>query len=40
VLVQSVIGALQVKRYARQDGFERLITSDEAELLRYLTQVG
>lgn len=38
VFVQSVVGALQVKRYARQDGIERLITSDEAEIMRHLTQ--
>ena len=38
VLVQSAVGLLQVKRYARQDGVRRLVTSDEDELLRYLTQ--
>ncbi|WP_437791927.1 hypothetical protein [Sorangium sp. So ce693] len=40
VLVQSVIGALQIQRLARDDGIERLITSDEDALLRYLTQEG
>ncbi len=38
VLVQSAVGLLQVKRYARQDGVRRLVTSDEDELMRYLTQ--
>lgn len=36
VLVQSAVGALQVQRYAKRDGVERLISSDEAELLRHL----
>lgn len=40
VLVQSVVGALQIQRYAKQDGIERLITCDEAALLRYLTEEG
>ncbi|WP_437807585.1 hypothetical protein [Sorangium sp. So ce1078] len=38
VLVQSVVGAMQAQRYARRDSIKRLITSDEAALLRYLTQ--
>ncbi|AUX34930.1 MULTISPECIES: hypothetical protein [Sorangium] len=38
VLVQTVVGAMQAQRYARQDGIRRMITSDEAALLRYLTQ--
>ncbi|WP_437955123.1 hypothetical protein WME76_26660 [Sorangium sp. So ce119] len=38
VLVQSVVGAMQIQRYARQDGIERLITTDEAAILRYLTE--
>ncbi|WNG14507.1 hypothetical protein [Cystobacter fuscus] len=37
VLVQTVIGQMQVQRYARQDGIERLITTNEAQLLDYLT---
>ncbi len=40
VLVQSVVGELQAQRYARRDSIKRLITSDEAALLRYLTQGG
>lgn len=40
ILVQTVVGTLQIQRYARQDGIKRLITSDEAALLRYLTQDG
>ncbi|AKJ00994.1 hypothetical protein ATI61_112253 [Archangium gephyra] len=39
VFVQSAVGVLQVKRYARQDGVKRLVTSDEDELMRYLTEV-
>lgn len=38
VLVQSAVGLLQVKRYARQDDVKRLVTNDEDELLEYLTQ--
>lgn len=38
VLVQTVVGAMQVQRFAKQDGIERLITSDEAELMRYVMQ--
>lgn len=38
VLVQSAVGLLQVKRYARQDGLKRLVTNDEDELMEYLTQ--
>ncbi|WP_437596325.1 hypothetical protein [Sorangium sp. So ce590] len=40
VLVQSVVGELQAQRYARRDSIKRLITSDEAALLRYLAQGG
>jgi hypothetical protein len=36
VLVQTVTGALQIKRYAKNDGVERLITSDEPALMKYL----
>ncbi|HEY0093505.1 MAG TPA: hypothetical protein VGB96_04240, partial [Archangium sp.] len=38
VLVQSAVGLLQVKRYAKQDGLKRLVTDDEGELVKYLTQ--
>lgn len=38
VLVQSVVGMLQVQRYAKQDGISRWVTNDEDELLKYLTQ--
>jgi hypothetical protein len=38
VLVQSAVGLLQVKRYARQDDVKRLVTNDEDELMKYLTQ--
>ena len=38
VLVQSAVGLLQVKRYAKKDGLKRLVTDDEDELVKYLTQ--
>jgi hypothetical protein len=38
VLVKSAVGLLQVQRYARQDGMKRLISTDEDELLKYLTE--
>jgi hypothetical protein len=38
VLVQSSVGLLQVQRYARKDGLKRLVSTDEAELLKYLSQ--
>jgi len=38
VLVRSAVGLLQVQRYAKQDGVERRVSTDEAELLKYLTQ--
>lgn len=38
VLVKSAVGMLQIQRYARQDGIERMVSNDEAELLSYLTQ--
>lgn len=36
VLVRSTVGALQIRRYARGDGMERLVSSDEAVLMEYL----
>jgi len=38
VLVKSTVGMLQAQRYARKDGISRLISNDEAEMYRYLTQ--
>ncbi len=38
VLVQSVIGAMQVNRYAKHGGVAMLVSHDEASLLRYLTE--
>lgn len=38
VLVKSSVGQLQVQRYAKQDEVTRLVSRDEAEVLRYLTQ--
>lgn len=36
ILVQSTIGAMQIKRHVREDGIERMISSSEADLLAYL----
>lgn len=36
VLVKLAIGALQIKRHAKGDGIDRLITSSEQEALAYL----
>lgn len=36
VLVQTAIGKLQVNRLTKEDNQERLVSHDEAELLRYL----
>lgn len=36
VLVKSTVGALQIRRYARTDGIERLISSDESVLYDHL----
>ncbi len=36
ILVQSTTGALQIQRHVREDGIERMIGSDEDELLAYL----
>lgn len=36
VLVQSAIGKLQLSRLIKEDNYERLVSQDEAELLRYL----
>ncbi|QRN95841.1 hypothetical protein JRI60_43495 [Archangium violaceum] len=38
VLVRSNVGLMQIQRHARTDGFERMISKDEDELLKYLTQ--
>ncbi|WP_395832372.1 hypothetical protein [Archangium violaceum] len=38
VLVQTTVGVMQIQRYARQDGIKRLVTIDEAEILRYFSQ--
>jgi len=39
ILVKMAVGALQIKRHAKSDGIERLITSSEEEALRYLKEV-
>lgn len=36
ILVKRAVGALQIKRHAKSDGIERLITSSEDEALAYL----
>ena len=38
ILVRMAMGALQIKRHAKGDGIDRLITSSEAEALAYLQQ--
>jgi hypothetical protein len=38
VLVRSSVGMMQIHRHARQDGVKRLISKDEDELVKYLTQ--
>jgi hypothetical protein len=40
ILVQSTVGAMQIKRHVREDGIERMISSSEAELLAYLCPQG
>lgn len=39
VLAKLAVGALQIRRLAKSDGIERLITSSEEEALRYLKEV-
>ena len=39
VLAKLAVGALQIRRLAKSDGIERLITSSEDEALRYLKEV-
>lgn len=36
ILVMSMVGKLQFQRLQREDGLERMVSQDEAELLRYL----
>ena len=36
ILVMSMVGKLQFERLQREDGLERMVSQDEAELLRYL----
>lgn len=36
ILVRSSVGALQIKRMVREDGIDRLVMTDETELLDYL----
>lgn len=38
VLVRSVAGLMQIQRHAKQDGIERWPSTDEAALVKYLTQ--
>lgn len=36
ILVRSSVGALQIKRMVREDGIDRMVMTDESELLTYL----
>lgn len=36
VLVQSMVGKLQISRLGKEDGLLRMVSQDEAELLAYL----
>ncbi|WP_438013628.1 hypothetical protein WMF18_22115 [Sorangium sp. So ce315] len=38
ILVRTPAGALQIQRHVREDGVERMIGSDEARLLEYLSE--
>ncbi|WP_433926212.1 hypothetical protein AB3662_25125 [Sorangium cellulosum] len=38
ILVRTPAGALQIQRHFREDGVERMIGSDEARLLQYLSE--
>ena len=38
ILVMSMVGKLQFQRLQREDGLERMVSQDEAELLRYLDE--
>lgn len=40
VLVRSTVGLMQIQRHARRDSVPRLISKDEDELLKYLTEDG
>lgn len=36
ILVRSSVGALQIKRMVREDGIDRMVMTDEADLIEYL----
>ncbi len=36
VRVKTTLGSMQIRRYSRDDGIERLISSDEQEIEKYL----
>lgn len=38
ILISTGAGLLQIKRHIREDGIERMVGSDEAELVAYLTE--
>lgn len=38
ILVRMAVGALQIKRHAKGDGIDRLITSSEEEAIAYLKE--
>jgi hypothetical protein len=35
-LVQTAVGAMQIRRLTKQDGIERLVSADKNEVMRYL----
>jgi hypothetical protein len=39
-LVATAVGAMQIRRLTKEDGMERMVSSDEAELLSYLSGTG
>jgi hypothetical protein len=38
ILVRSSVGALQIKRMVQEDGMDRMVMTDEAELIEYLVR--
>lgn len=36
ILVRSSVGALQIKRMVQEDGIDRMVMTDEADLMEYL----
>lgn len=38
ILVRSTVGALQIKRMIQEDGIDRMVMTDEAALIEYLSR--